>query len=850
MMEDYLLHVGSAFDLAEDDDFTVLEALRDVAVVMVDGAPVALSLTGPNPGGWLTAWDLSAEVPLLEQLELSGSGSGGIDPQLLVRDGDQVLLSGMGVQSGVLDLSDPVDVLGLPADMSELTLINSGSLYAALTGAPGVQIYQASETGFEPLGDPTLPSTMAPTALTSFGGTVVLGGVGETVLSVYKAQADGSIILVSTLSAEDNPGISGLVNLASVVVGGTRFVIATGAQSNSVSVFKMDGAGNLSVTDHLNDTNTSRLDAAQVLEVVEAGDQVIVVVGGRDAGLSFFRLLPDGSLFHEGEVADTLDSALTNLTALAAYRTEDGRIGVIAGSAAEQGISQFESAQSLDRQTIVANSGKAVGNDTPAVLMGSSANDVLRAGDEGDILRDGSGSDTMWGGNGIDVFSLVSDGAQDVIRDFDMKKDRLDLSGWAFYRNPDQLDIVVTDTGATISYTLLDRTETLMIYSTHGGSIPWSRIIASLTTGPTRTLQSWVEPLVDHYAVDEPTEKSDRIKGQDWGDLLEGLEGDDWLSGLGGRDQISGGSGDDTLLGGSGNDELEGNSGNDVIRGHGGNDVLLGGSGRDILSGGSGRDRLEGGGGSDRLVGGGDADFAIGGGGHDTIRAGSGADSLSGQNGKDVLIGGSGDDTLSGGGGADKAKGNGGNDQISGGGGRDRIYGGGGGDTLSGDGGHDKLYGNGGRDHLVGGGGKDLLVGGGGHDFMDGGTYPDRLVGGNGNDTLLGAEGGDKLDGGGGNDLLEGGGGNDTLRGGGGRDHLIGGAGRDTFIFSGGHDRIDDFDPEADTLLLDRSLKSHHGDVDVSYTKLGLLLDWGKAGDLLIVGDHDADQIFDDLGWI
>ncbi len=849
MMEDYLLHVGSAFDLAEDDDFTVLEGLRDVAVMMVDGMPVALSLTGPNPGGWLTAWDLSAEAPLLDQSALSGSGAVGVDPELFVDVDGQVLVSGMGVQSGTLDLAVSYDVQGLSAGLSDLTLINSGSLYVALSGTAGARVYGASEAGFDPLGDLTKPAAMAPTALTSFGGTVVMGGVGSTVLSVYKAQADGGMTPVSTLSAEDNPGISGLVNLASAVVGGTRFVIATGAQSNSVSVFKLDGAGKLSVTDHLNDTTTSRLDAAQVLELVEVGDQVMVVVGGRDAGLSFFRLLPDGSLLHEGEVADSLESALTNLTALAAYRTDDGRIGVVAGSASEQGISQFESVASLDRQTIFARAGRAQGDETPAVLMGSAGSDVLRAGDQGDILRDGAGVDTMWGGNGVDVFSLVSDGTKDVIRDFDMKKDQLDLSGWAFYRNPDQLDIVVTGTGATISYSLLDRTETLVIYSAHGGSIPWSRIVSSLVTGPTRTLQSWVEPLVEHYAVFEPTEKSDRIAGQDWGDLLEGLGGDDWLSGLGGHDQLFGGAGNDTLLGGRGNDKLEGNSGDDVLRGHGGDDFLLGGQGRDVLSGAGGQDRLEGGGGNDVLIGGRDADIALGGGGHDTIRAGAGADALSGQNGRDILLGGGGNDTISAGGGADKAKGNGGADLLSGGGGRDQLYGGGGADTLSGDRGNDRLYGNGGSDSLIGGGGKDRLVGGAGRDLLDGGAASDRLNGGKGNDTLIGAAAGDVLDGGGGNDLLEGGAGNDTLDGGKGRDRLIGGAGRDTFVFSGGHDRIEDFNPRFDELLLDRSLKPRHGDVEVTYTELGVLLDWGKAGDLLIVGALDADQILDDLGW-
>nr|WP_303967206.1 calcium-binding protein [Donghicola eburneus] len=848
-MGDFLVHVGSAFDEADDDDLTVLEALRDVAVVLLDGAPIAISLTGPNPGGWLAAWNLSADVPLLQKIELSGSGMAGVDPEIWVNSGGQILLLGMGSQSVSLTAPTSISVLGVSADFSDLTLINSGSLYVALSGASGAGVYSASDSGLELLGDLTHPDGLAPTSLASFGGTVIMGGVGDTVLAVYKAQADGSLNPVSNLVAEDNPGIAGLVQLATTVVGGTRFVIATGAQSNSVSVFKLDGTGTLQVTDHLNDTNTSRLASAQVLEVVDVGDQAMVIVGGRDAGLSFFRLLPDGTLLHEGEVEDTLESALTGLTALSAYRTDDGQIGVIAGSASEQGISQYQSSNSLDRQTIYAVGASAEGDDTPAVLMGGSANDRLRAGSSGDILRDGAGEDTMYGGRGVDVFSLISDGARDEIRDFDMKNDRLDLSGWAFYRNPDQLDITVTETGATISYSLLDRTETLILYSTHGGSIPWSRIMASLVTGPTRTLQSWVEPLVEFYAVDEPTDKSDRIKGKDFGDWLKGLDGNDWLSGLGGHDRLFGGAGDDTLLGGSGNDALNGGANNDVLRGHGGDDVLSGGAGKDLLVGAKGEDTLDGGGGGDRILGGADADVVNGGGGNDTIRSGGGSDHISGQNGKDVLIGGGGNDTIIAGGGADLVKGGGGVDQISGGGGRDRLYGGAGSDALEGSAGNDRLYGNGGSDNLAGGGGKDLLSGGAGHDWLDGGTYPDRLLGGGGRDTLLGAEGGDVLEGGGGNDALDGGAGNDTLSGGKGRDTLIGGAGRDTFVFVGGNDQIEDFDPKFDVLVLDRGLRDEHKDLEISKTKSGYLFDWGKAGDLLFVGDLDPDQILDDLDW-
>ncbi|MGL4490324.1 MAG: calcium-binding protein [Rhizobiaceae bacterium] len=119
----------------------------------------------------------------------------------------------------------------------------------------------------------------------------------------------------------------------------------------------------------------------------------------------------------------------------------------------------------------------------------------------------------------------------------------------------------------------------------------------------------------------------------------------------------------------------------------------------------------------------------------------------------------------------------------------------------------DTLNGTSRNDVVIGLGGDDKLYGHGGDDFLIGWNGNDKLYGGSGNDVLWGAGGNDDLYGGTGNDRLYGGQGTDKLIGGTGNDVLFGGAGADKFYFNPnrkgeGHDRIADFDPATDKIVL------------------------------------------------
>ena len=224
-----------------------------------------------------------------------------------------------------------------------------------------------------------------------------------------------------------------------------------------------------------------------------------------------------------------------------------------------------------------------------------------------------------------------------------------------------------------------------------------------------------------------------------------------------------------------------------------------------------------------------------------------------GMAGDDFRLGGGADHAL-GRGGNDWMAGGGGNDTLDGGGGNDRILGQAGADFLRGRGGDDTLDGGAGNDRLLGDGGRDLLLGRAGHDRLDGGGGHDTLRGGAGSDTLKGGTGDDWLEGNAGNDRLLGGAGRDTLTGGAGRDTLDGGAGADVFVFGKGfgRDRVENYQPDTDRLMIDRRLLDSDPaafmEDHMRQLKTGVEVDFGGGDVIFFAGRRlTVEDIADDI---
>ncbi|MBC2837142.1 calcium-binding protein [Paragemmobacter straminiformis] len=664
-------------------------------------------------------------------------------------------------------------------------------------------------------------------AFAQAGGVALVfaGSASENGVSAFALDAEGGLVPVATAGAAQGVPMQGVSCLKVVESGGTSWLVAGAAGSSSLTVFRLEAGGRMVPVDHVVDDLGTRFAGVVALDAVAVGGRVFVVAAGADDGISLLTLLPDGRLVHLASLADSLTTGLANISDLR-LSLVGGVLQVLVLSGAEAGLTQL----SVDLRNLgaVGEAGTA-GDDLLTAPAGGAA---LAGGAGRDILLDGAGSDTLGGGAGADVFVLAADGTRDVITDFDIAQDRIDLTRWSFFRNAGQLTITATATGAVLRF----GEEELELRSIDGRALAVTALRGLDYGAMTR-----LEPVTQvTLPPPEPLTLSgsaanDTLSGTALAEVLTGLAGDDLLVGGGGADTLYGGAGldwasyagldtalridlrawaegspevaDDVVEGVEGfigtglGDAMTGGAGYARFDGGAGEDTLAAGAGGGALWGGEGADSLTGGGAADAAYGGAGDDAALGGEGADTLEGGAGNDRLAGGAGADRIVGGEGDDRLDGGDGVDVLLDGAGNDTVFGGAGNetvtatagnDWLYGDEGNDTLDGGIGNDRLFGGPGADRLVGGAGDDWFEGGEGVDLFSDGAGDDTIYGGVGNESVTATVGNDGLYGEEGNDTLDGGIGNDRLSGGTGADWLIGGEGDDWLDGGEGVDRFSD----------------------------------------------------------
>ncbi|WP_394543132.1 M10 family metallopeptidase C-terminal domain-containing protein [Azorhizophilus paspali] len=189
------------------------------------------------------------------------------------------------------------------------------------------------------------------------------------------------------------------------------------------------------------------------------------------------------------------------------------------------------------------------------LLEGSAGNDSLQGTAANEVIHGGAGRDTLAGGSGADVFRFseltdsyrtASSNFTDLITDFNLADDRIDLSGLGFgglgngYGNTLALQV---NSAGTRTY--------LKSYEANAAGERFELSMDGDLSGLDES----------HLVFDE------RVV----------------LAGGGGNDTLSGSSAAEELLGGAGNDSLNGGAGNDILDGGAGRDTLSGGSGSDIF---------------------------------------------------------------------------------------------------------------------------------------------------------------------------------------------------------------------------------------------------------------------------
>lgn len=591
-----------------------------------------------NYDGWISAWDIDGTALIqIGQSAHTANLTAGAVPGLtfITKNGAPALLSG-GHNSGNM----AVHRFDGTGDFDSLNNLGSDSRFAGPFVQPtsvtlnngDVMVYGgiANSGGIAHIrfDDGTLlntDTTASPhiTALTSgtVGGASYLFTASATDIEVstWAVATDGTLAKRGTIAPLDGLWISAPTAIAATVIEGTTYLVLAAAGSGSLSVLQVGSDGALGVVDHLLDDRHTRFAGATSVETVIHDGLTYVIAGGADDGISVYVMLPGGRLVPRAHIADTAESTLANISALAVQSRGAG-IDIFAASGTEPGLTRlFYDA---------ANAQLFAGTDDAETLNGA-------AGD--DILFDGAGQDTLFGGDGADTFVMARDDETDLIMGFALGIDSIDLSGWTGLRSVNQLFFTSTSDGIRITY----GDEVLVITSDDGSSIAAADLPETDLLGGTRIPQviepgepgpvTDPPPLPDRPIYDPPsipddpaetgierlgTPEDDVLPGSAFGDTIWGLAGRDTLNGADGndilyggtgKDRISGGDGDDLLIGGGGRDTgwqtESGSSANaDKLFGQNGDDKLWGGAGSDRLSGGAGNDTLWGGSGRDTFV--------------------------------------------------------------------------------------------------------------------------------------------------------------------------------------------------------------------------------------------------------
>jgi len=223
--------------------------------------------------------------------------------------------------------------------------------------------------------------------------------------------------------------------------------------------------------------------------------------------------------------------------------------------------------------TLIYGDGSFAGADFPLItVQGTAANDTINGGaanelifglDGKDTLSGGAGNDTLVGGAGADKlsggagadvfrFDVLTDSyrtsstsSTDLLTDFDISQDHIDLS-----------DLGFTGLGSgkngtlNVSYNATtDRTYIKSLDADASGN----RFELGLSGNLKDTLNA------SHFTFQRV------IEGTDGGDTLTGTDGNDVLNGNAGTDRINGGAGADVINGGADADTLSGGTGADVF---------------------------------------------------------------------------------------------------------------------------------------------------------------------------------------------------------------------------------------------------------------------------------------------
>ena len=214
-----------------------------------------------------------------------------------------------------------------------------------------------------------------------------------------------------------------------------------------------------------------------------------------------------------------------------------------------------------------------IGNAGNDVLIGDSGNDDIRGGTGNDYIVGGTGDDTLSGGTGSDTFIFGDNSGNDVVTDFTVGEDTIDLSLLSTAIAFEDLTITDLDDGSGVTVT----------HSALGGTITLQGVTSAELTADDFNLPTGSSTTVDDGDGTSMEVGSAVVDGTDAAEFIVDTETGTRINAEGGDDIVLAGEGDDTIDGGGGHDLLLGEEGDDTIHGGAGDDDMFGGEGADTF---------------------------------------------------------------------------------------------------------------------------------------------------------------------------------------------------------------------------------------------------------------------------
>lgn len=544
-----LVHVATGYAsydslLWDIRDLEIRGSGSSMRVYSATGGGGGLLVWNPSTGCTVTDYEYAAGGPSVgaqyriesgwlngaEYLFYYGSNTSQVSAYRIAADGTL-----QGVSTVPVGLTS---VLGFES----VTLASGGSaVYATANGSGLVAGYTApSSTTLKPTNFINLGTDGQINALTDLEQVTVSGATYLLAVSMYgnsltslRVNADGSTTIADSLGIPDGLAVNRLYRVETVSLAGKAFALMVATGTGSLSVVEVGAGGSLTLRDQVNDDLSTRFQSASSLATATLDGRAYVAVAGADDGLSLFTLLPNGRLLLLDTIADSATLALDNVSALA-MSGANGVLDLFVTSQTEVGLThlQYDPGDQAAIKYAAAAGGALSGAAQGDLLWGGAAADTLYGNAGDDILYDGGGSDVLWGGAGADTFVLAKDGQIDVIRDFDITQDRIDLSEWGMIYSLAFLQLDATSYGLRVR----SGAEDLRVYSSTGTTIDPAALRFDQVSN------AW------HVDLNLP-QVNQLLQGSAAGELLNAGSGADTLLGMGGSDTLLGGGGNDLLIG-------------------------------------------------------------------------------------------------------------------------------------------------------------------------------------------------------------------------------------------------------------------------------------------------------------